>query len=77
MPDAMGLPPGFMGLLALAIGFPRTCGQKKWLSPKWVTPGEMEGKKEKGGHGENEAQVEQQKKSGEKRGTFIVPRVHK
>lgn len=34
MPDAMGLPPGFMGLLALAIGFPRTCGQRKWLSPK-------------------------------------------
>lgn len=25
MPDAMGLPPGFIGLLALAIGFPRTC----------------------------------------------------
>lgn len=36
MPDAMGLPPGFMGLLALAIGFPRTCGQREGLSPKWV-----------------------------------------
>lgn len=28
MPDAMGLPPGFIGLLALAIGFPRTCKQR-------------------------------------------------
>lgn len=33
MPDAMGLPPGFMGLLALAIGFPRT-----WLWDVLVTP---------------------------------------
>ena len=29
MPDAMGLPPGFIGLLALAIGFPRTCKQRE------------------------------------------------
>lgn len=36
MPDAMGLPPGFIGLLALAIGFPRTCKQKEWLSPRSV-----------------------------------------
>lgn len=29
MPDAMGLPPGFIGLLALAMGFPRTCRQRE------------------------------------------------
>lgn len=36
MPDAMGLPPGFIGLLALAIGFPRTCKQREWLSLRSV-----------------------------------------
>lgn len=36
MPDAMGLPPGFIGLLALAIGFPRTCKQREWFSLRSV-----------------------------------------
>lgn len=63
MPDAMGLPPGFMGLLALAIGFPRTCGQKGWLSLERVTPGDMERTKKK-----RERAVEKTKQREGKRG---------
>lgn len=51
MPDAMGLPPGFMGLLALAIGFPRTCGQRGQLSPTRVPKWRREGKGEMPGGG--------------------------
>lgn len=75
MPDAMGLPPGFMGLLALAIGFPRTCGQKGWLSPEAVTLGDMESKKKawgKGG-GENEAGGGQERKRRIKGGHLLCP----
>lgn len=56
MPDAMGLPPGFIGLLALAIGFPRTCKQREWLSAPevvWTKRDEKRKKKSKPSQGGN------------------------
>lgn len=65
MPDAMGLPPGFMGLLALAIGFPRTCGQRVGVT-QVVPRGAWEGKRRHGGGVAEMVQQGEQRESGRK-----------